>query len=261
MSNKEPFDRVVENTPESFKRLYRFIIKPAIPKENVAESELSYVYIDYFIALAAVSGIVAALKYLIPDYLEINPVSLINWHIFALFLITNTFLFSLIIYASLWIPLKYKKSENNRKIFFQTIKAFAIENALIAVMVTVAMNRIIVKGSLKISTGNLDLWIGAFTAFGSFLLIIWLVVIPVVSYLNQYYSKVVSYTLTCSSVLISIACINTITFKYFNHIIDSKEFCSQYISYKYKKELSFCAYSKDYLKNKCQAEIDRLMSR
>lgn len=258
MSNKEPFDRVVEYIPESFKRLYRFIIKPAIPKGSVAESELSYVYIDYSTALAVVSGVVAALKYLIPDYLEINPVSIINWHIFVLLLVTNTFLFSLMIYALLSIPLRFKKAKNNFKIFYQSIKAFSIENVLIAIMVTVAVNRIIVKESFKSSTGNLDLWIGVFTAFCSFLFIIWLVVIPVASYLKQYYSKAMAYALTCCAVLISIASIHAISIKYFNRIIDPKEFCSQYIGYKYKKEFADCRYSQDYLKNKCQAEIDRL---
>lgn len=259
MGKKGPYDRAVENIPESFKRIYRFIMKPAIPKENIADTEMSYVYVDFVAILAVISSIVAALKYLVPDYLEINPISLINWHVFVVLITINTFLFSSIIYVLLIVPLKYKNDKDHFKIFCQSIKAFAIENVLIAIMITVAMNRIIIKGSLKISVGNLDLWIGGFTAIGSLFILIWLLVRPVISYLNQYYSKIISYIFTCGAVFISISSIPFIQIKYFNRIIDPKEFCSQYMSYKYKNELTDCTPSKDCLNQKCLSEIDRFI--
>lgn len=174
-------------------------------------------------------------------------------------LITNAVFFSLILYALLAIPLLIKERKCHSKIYYQSIKAFAIENILVAVMVTVAINRIIVKGNFKSTTGSLDLWMGSISAIASLFLLVWLIAIPLSAYMRQYYKRSIAYAFGFSAVVV-VAIVNpAIASKYFSRIIDSKEFCSQYVSYRFKEELADCTYNKECLIGKCLAEKDKFI--
>jgi hypothetical protein len=133
--------------------------------------------------------VVGALKNLLPGYLQINPLPLLNEYIFFIMLALTTTLFSAILFSISSICLIPKKPKLHHAIFNRSITVYAFLNSFIVVICTIMLNRLMAVGNPLEATSQLDLWIANTLVILAFTIIVCALIIPLGVYFNQYYNK------------------------------------------------------------------------
>ncbi len=249
IKNNNPIVELTNLFSETHKRLYSFIKNPIIDIDNVKSSLL-----DFVISVASIFFITRLLKTLFPKFLEINPLTLFNFDIFALMLFVNAIIFSVILYMFFFILNFFKKIENFNAIFYQGFKAYSIMNIFVIIPFVILVN--------KVMQNKLDNWsfsesIIAFICVISLIYLSYrLLIKPIAIFIQSEFSKKVSYLISFLSVFIAITTNQPIFENYFINIIDKTEFCKQYIELNYKEEITTMQKNKDCMIGKCIQTID-----
>ncbi|SDN39869.1 hypothetical protein SAMN04488516_10210 [Desulfonauticus submarinus] len=248
---KDPTRQIFNLVPASLKRFKKLLICPDIPTYDIEKTDLYFVYHDFIFALSLISIIIKGIKGLLPNYFIVNPASLINYPVFILLLSLNALIPSILIFSLLLIPLYYKTKRVHVCIFYHSLRAYSLEIILVSILFVIAINRIFINNTPFKAINNIELIfsviISAFTLF----FLYWLIGYPVSKYLTNFFSKKIAYSLGIGSILFCLYINPTLSFKYFNNIIDYKEFCIQYVDYKFQKEVTGNIYNKDCLIGKC----------
>jgi len=200
--------------------------------------------------------VVGALKNLLPGYLQINPLPLMNEYIFFIMLATTATLFSAILFAISSICLIPKKPKLHHAIFNRSITVYAYLNILIVVICAIMLNRLMVLGNIFEATSQLDFWIANTLVVLAIIITLSTLVIPLTYYFNQYYNKKISYSLSIVSVIIASSANPVLATSYFKHAINQGEFCKQLVEIKFKKQIETGVMNKDCVMGKCLA-IDK----
>jgi len=248
---KDPTIQIFDLVPTSFKRFKRLIVRPDIPTYDIEKTDLYFVYHDFIFALSFISIIIGVIKGLLPNYFVINPVSLINWPIFILLLTLNALMPSIIVFSLLLIPLYYKTRKVHVCIFYHMLRAYSLEIILVSILFVIAINRIFINNNPLKAVNTIEFIFAVIISVSVLFFIWWLVGYPVSKYLTNFFSKKIAYSLGIGSILFCLYINPTLSFKYFNNMIDYKEFCIQYVNYKFQNELAGNVYNKDCLIGKC----------
>lgn len=217
---------------------------PKIEINNIQSSLL-----DFVISIATVFLIARLLKTLFPKFLEISPLPLFNFDIFALMLFFNAVIFSSILYIVFFIINKFKKIEGFHAIFYQGFKAYSILNVFIVIPFVILVN--------KVMQNKLDDWyiseniIAIICLISIFYLFYRLLIKPISIFLYKSFSKKISFFIGVVSVIISITINQPIFENYFVNVVDKTEFCKQYIELNYKEDILTMKQDKDCMIGKC----------
>lgn len=195
--------------------------------------------------------IIGALKNLIPGYLQINPLPLINEYIFFILLATTTVLFSFILTTICSFFLILKKIKFHHPIFNRSITVYAFLNILIITICIIMINRLMVTDNMLVATGNLDFWIANTVVVLAFSITLITLIIPLAIYLNQYYNKKISYIMSITAVVIASSANPVLATSYFKYAINQGELCKQLVEIKFKEQLETGALNKDCIIGKC----------
>ncbi|MDL1956048.1 MAG: hypothetical protein LWW95_03205 [Candidatus Desulfofervidus auxilii] len=248
---KDPTIQIKDMVSDALKRFIKLVCRPNIPIGDIEGTDLYFVYHDFIYSLSIISILVVTIKGLLPNYFVINPASLINWPIFLLLLALNALIPSLIIFALLSVPLHYKTQKIHVSIFYHALRSYSVEIILVAILFVIGINRVFINSSLVQPINTFDLIFGLVISITVLFFLFWLIAYPISKYLKNFFSKKTAYLLGLSSTILCLLINPSLSFKYFDNILDYKEFCYQYISYKYQKEIAKGIYNKECLIGKC----------
>lgn len=249
LKDSSPIFQLTGLFSQTSKRLYSFVKNPKIDIES-----LEYSLVDFIISIATVFFIVALLKNLLPVYWVIDPIKLFNFHIFALLLTVNTFIFSSILLIFFFVLDKLKKIDNYNLVFYQGFRAYSIINLLIVILFIILVN--------KLMQNKLNDWSFIEGAFGIYCILIGLylffrlLINPISILLQTSFSKNISFTIAFISVLMAGFANEPVFKNYFINIIDKPEFCKQYIEINYMEDIVSMRKNKDCMIGTCIKGIE-----
>ncbi|MEQ1637043.1 MAG: hypothetical protein ABL903_10135 [Methylococcales bacterium] len=251
MSDKTPITRIFEEVPKTAKRLWKLLLKPSIPIGPVADTPLNNACIDLFATAIAVPTIISVGNDLALGLFDITLDEIINWKLFALLLMLNAALFSLIIYILLLFPLRLKARNSHSSLFYHSLHFFAIQNIPISILFVSCLNQLIVEGSVVESAGVVNFGFTLTTSVAVLVLTIWLLAMPVSAYIKRYFRSISAYVLGFGAVALASAVNPVIASSYFSNIVNYKQFCSELVSARFKYEIESGQLSKDCIISKC----------
>lgn len=256
MISKAPISRFISATPESFKRLLRFARNPSQHLDSAFDPDLEHALLDYFKSLAIVAGVLTALAYFLPGYLEINPIDIQRTVVLLTLFTVNAVTFSLCLWFVSLIVLLFARVQLHGAIFYQGIKASAFLNIPAAIIFVIAVNRIVVNGDINNATGTGDSLLATVAAISAFALSIWLLILPIGRYLRSRYRPAIAYPLGLAICALASLLNPIIAPDYFSIVLDKGKLCEQVISTRKKAELQSGAIKKDEWVGKCEALFD-----
>lgn len=260
MSRKDPIKLAFESIPfsEFFVRLKGFVINPEIKSSPLHQNELRFALKDFVESLLLVTPVIAFVKYVMPTYFKINPISLFNPFFLVMLLGFQTLIFSFILNVMAAMALSIKSFSSHSLLFRQAIRSYAILNLIISVMFAIAINRVIITGDITHAENNFDLWLGGILGIGAFLLLWRTLFKPIVGYFLRYYRKSLSYILTTLVIIATLYVVRFINFDFVRYVIDRKELCEQIVPLKYGKGIEDGKFNKDCLIGKCIEGLEKL---
>lgn len=220
---------------EFLERIWAFMRNPFFDGREVSNSPLRFAYRDFVDSLLLVVAFLTFIKYLIPSLFNIDPVPLINPIYLAFLLAINAVIFSFILSAVTSCFLAPKKLLFHNVIVYQTLRAYAVINLLIVLIVALGINRIIITGDMKVATNSIDLWIGGITGTIALYLSWRLLVKPLWFYIAAHYRKGISFMLSAIVIFLSLFINKQLPFGVGEMVINKPEFCKQLFEIKKKK--------------------------
>ncbi len=251
MNEENPINNLLKNLSESYSRLYQFIKSPKI---EINKNIFSNTMADFVISFSIVFFIIQLLKELLPDYLSIKPLELLNVIQFGFMLATNVFLLAFIFCILFWLLNKIRRIDNISLIFYQVIKTYSIMNIFIVVIFTILLD--------KILTNNTTNWtlLESFIAIGLTIAVLYmfyrLLLKPIAVFLTTYFSKKTSYIISIASIFIALNINQPIFTKYFINVIDKEEICKQYVELNFQQDITDMKKNKDCMIGKCLKEFN-----
>lgn len=248
-----------KKTQTPIQKILAFIKRPIIQNKNFKKAFKQATFI-FSVTIPAVFFAIEALKYLIPGYLQIEPLALINKLLFPVILATTTAGFGAILFFICSIMLLPKAAMLHHGIFNHSIWVYAILNIFIGMLTVIGLNRIILHADIQQPASDLDLWIGGSIGALALVTTAWLLIRPIAIYFNQYYSKTLSYILSLSAVILASSLNPAITVSYFKNVFNQDEVCKQWVSIRFKKEFEDGTLNKDCIIGKCLAAQNQVNS-
>lgn len=212
---------------------------------------------DLFAVTAGSGALIGTAFALAPGLLAIDLDALVTWPLFVLMLLTNAVVFSTILYSLCLLPLVARARSAHFQVMAHALYVFAIFNFLLTVLFVLAINRVIVNGSLIDSTSGSDLFFGGLFGLALLALAMRALVLPIARYLASYYGRAPAFVLALFVVPLASWLNPVIASGYFEHAVERENFCAALVSIRYQSELASGRYSRDCLIAKCAAASSR----